>query len=150
MYEIIGEAFCILVGATGKCAVSAFLLRIVFKRTHVLMLWFFIVSTCGLTILCAITFFVQCIPVQANWNPNVKGNCWLDFTKLGITTASWTTVMDFVQAIFPCFVVWGLRMKRKEKMTVVLGLGLGLLSVLLFTFTDSDLPGFQCWTALIQ
>lgn len=35
--------------------------------------------------------------------------------------------MDFALAILPCFVIWRLNMKRKEKVVVASGLSLGVL-----------------------
>lgn len=39
----------------------------------------------------------------------------------------WFVIADFAFAILPWFVVWGLNMKRKEKITVACGLSLGVL-----------------------
>lgn len=42
--------------------------------------------------------------------------------------------MDFALAILPCFVIWGLNMKRKEKIVVASGLSLGVLYAIHPTF----------------
>ncbi|KAI0004696.1 hypothetical protein F4779DRAFT_599511 [Xylariaceae sp. FL0662B] len=127
--EIIGQVFGILVVGVSKTAVACFLLRIMVQRWHKMVLWFCIISTCGLSLFAAIVVVFQCIPVDKTWNRmGVEGYCWINFTPLGITTAAWSVVMDFSMALLPCFVVWQLKMKRKEKIVVMSGLSLGIFA----------------------
>ncbi|KAI0595397.1 hypothetical protein F4775DRAFT_605054 [Biscogniauxia sp. FL1348] len=127
-YEVIGQSFAILVVGISKTAVACFLLRIMIEQWHKVVLWLCIISVNGLSIFCTIAIFIQCVPLERVWNPTADGYCWLNFTAVGIATASWSVVMDFAMAVFPCFVVWKLNMKRKEKITVLSGLSLGVFA----------------------
>ncbi|KAI1075005.1 hypothetical protein F5B20DRAFT_573723 [Whalleya microplaca] len=127
--EIIAQAFGILVVGVSKTAVACFLLRIMVQQWHRVVLWFCILSTCGLSLFCCVTVFVQCIPIDKTWNrTGVEGYCWINFAPVGIATASWSVVMDFSMALLPCFVIWQLKMKRKEKIVVMSGLSLGVFA----------------------
>ncbi|KAI1633474.1 hypothetical protein F4809DRAFT_623040 [Biscogniauxia mediterranea] len=121
-YEVIGQSFTIIVVGIRKTAVACFLLRIMIEQWHKVVLWLCIISVNGLSIFCTVAIYIQCIPLERVWNYTADGYRWLNFTAVGIATASWSVVMDFAMEISPCFVVWRSKMKRKEKITVLSGL----------------------------
>lgn len=51
--------------------------------------------------------------------------CWL-LTLYGLSIA-YAVVIDFTLAIAPCFIIWDLNMKRKDKLLAIIGLSLGIL-----------------------
>ena len=128
MWEVFGQVAGLLAIGAGKCAVGVFLLRIVFSRVQKAFIWAFLGITVFITSFASVTVVVQCIPVQKTWNPTLPGDCWLDFSKIGLTVGSWFVVADFGFAILPWFVVWDLNMKRKEKLLVACGLSLGVFA----------------------
>ncbi|KAK3379686.1 hypothetical protein B0T24DRAFT_695633 [Lasiosphaeria ovina] len=128
MYEVFSQVAGLMVIGVGKLAVGVFLLRIVVVRVQIFIIWLFLGFTVFITLFASITVVVQCIPVQRTWNPTVPGHCWLDFSKVGLTVGSWFVVADFGFAILPWFVVWNLKMKRKEKLLVACGLSLGVIA----------------------
>jgi hypothetical protein len=97
--EIIGQAVCIFNIATSKAAVGFFLLRILAKNWHKACIWFLMVTNSLLAIWTTIAVFIQCIPVESVWNATVKGNCWLDFAKVGLTCSGTVQALYFVQEI---------------------------------------------------
>lgn len=125
--EIIGQGVCIFNILISKAAVSFLLLRIVTRTWHKIFIWFCFITTSIIVIWCTISIFIQCIPVEAVWNPNVVGNCWLDFAKIGLATSAYACVVDFALAIIPSFIIWELNMKAKDKMVTICGLSLGIL-----------------------
>lgn len=85
-YHVI-EIFYVL--STGLIKVSAclFLLRIMARGTSKFLHWFLYIMMVLMMVLCAATGFVilfQCIPVQAGWDPRVKGKCLSYPSILGI------------------------------------------------------------------
>ena len=86
-YEIIGQGVCIFNIAVSKAAVGFFLLRIVRETWHKVFVWFCLITTALISTFATIAVFIQCLPVEAVWDFNVKGNCWLDFPKIGMTTS---------------------------------------------------------------
>lgn len=53
----------------------------------------------------------------------------LDDTPMQITDLfiAYAVAMDFIMALAPCFIIWELNMKRKEKVLIMSGLSLGVL-----------------------
>ncbi|KAM0549537.1 hypothetical protein ACHAPJ_009353 [Fusarium lateritium] len=126
--EIYSQVAGLMVIGLGKCAVGIFLLRIVRNPYQKAFIWAFLAGTVFLTLFSSIVVVVQCDPVQSSWDKRIKGTCWIDFSKVGLTVGSWFVVADFCFAIFPWFVIWQLNMKRKEKITVACGLSLGVFA----------------------
>ncbi|CAG8980608.1 hypothetical protein HYALB_00013763 [Hymenoscyphus albidus] len=127
-WELIGQSICIFAIPTSKSSVALFLLRIVVNKWHRYILWFCIVSTVIAGCTSAIGIFFQCVPVQKIWDPTVEGYYKLKFIYMGLFTAGWSSLMDFVLALLPWHVLWSLNMKRKEKYTVAIGLSLGVFA----------------------
>ncbi|BDD55704.1 hypothetical protein MAP00_001193 [Monascus purpureus] len=114
--------------AVKKLAVGMLLLRIVQNKTQIWFIWLCIAATVPIIVFSTVTVIVQCVPVEKSWNPTVPGSCWLDFSKVGYTVGSWFVAADFSFAILPWFVLWKLKMKRKEKITIACGLSLGVFT----------------------
>ncbi|KAK7421449.1 hypothetical protein QQX98_002147 [Neonectria punicea] len=127
-YEIIGQGICIFNIATSKAAVAFFILRIVRNTRHRIFIWICAVTNLLLVTWCTIAVFIQCIPIEKVWNNDVPGTCWLDFAKVGIATSAYAVAIDFTLAIAPCFILWDLNMKRKDKMLALFGLSLGVFA----------------------
>ena len=127
MFQIIGQGVCIFNIVTSKAAVGLLLLRIVTRTWHKTFIWFILITNSIIATFCTIAVFIQCIPIAAVWNYEVQGNCWLDFTTVGITTSAYAVCVDFALALVPCFIVWELNMKKKDKIVTVVGLSLGVL-----------------------
>ncbi|KAM0543295.1 hypothetical protein ACHAPJ_012379 [Fusarium lateritium] len=128
-YELIGQGVCIFNIATSKAAVAFFILRIVREMRHRIFIWFRILSNTLLATWTTIAVFIQCFPIAKVWNPmGVEGDCWLDFTKVGIACSAYAVAIDFTLAIAPCYILWDLNMKRKEKTLALFGLSLGVFA----------------------
>ncbi|RYP71459.1 hypothetical protein DL771_004826 [Monosporascus sp. 5C6A] len=127
-WELFAHVPAILMSGVSKCSVAVFLLRIIRNKLQIRLIWFFIGSTAFIAVFTSIVAIVQCEPLEKGWNRTLIGYCRFDFPKLGLFTGTWYVVMDFAFAIFPWFVIWGLNMKRKEKITVACGLSLGVFA----------------------
>lgn len=127
-FEIIGQGICIFNLVTAKAAVAFFLLRVVFKIWHKVLIWLCIISNAALATWGSIAVFIQCTPVEKVWDFSVPGECWLDFASIGLVVSAYAVAMDFILALAPCFVIWELNMKRKEKILIMSGLSLGVFA----------------------
>ncbi|KAJ5382274.1 hypothetical protein N7517_000185 [Penicillium concentricum] len=126
---LIGQSVISISMGLSKCAVAAFLMRIVVKRWHKIFLWFWNITIMALSILLAITVFAQCTPVQSIWDSRVPSNgCSLNLTIMATIMCAWSAVLDFVLALFPWVALWNLNMKKKEKYTICLSLSLGIFA----------------------
>ncbi|APA08912.1 hypothetical protein sscle_04g036820 [Sclerotinia sclerotiorum 1980 UF-70] len=128
LWLLIGQFIIAIAMGISKCAVAVFLLRIVTKTLHKILLYFWIVTILLLSFLLAIVVFLQCTPVESIWDSRIEGTCTLSLTVIAKVMCSWSAAMDFFLAAFPWAVVWGLNMKRKEKITICVSLSLGIIA----------------------
>ncbi|KAJ5106125.1 hypothetical protein N7456_002800 [Penicillium angulare] len=113
----------------SKCAVAAFLMRIVVSKWHKAFLWFWNITIMFLSILLAISVFAQCTPAKSIWDGRVKAtSCPINMPKVATVMCAWAAVLDFVLAIFPWYALWNLNMKQKEKITICISLSLGIFA----------------------
>lgn len=56
-----------------------------------------------LAVICVISVFAKCSPVEANWNPTVQGTCWNEnvFMGLNYTCTACTFISYMIQAWVP-------------------------------------------------
>ncbi|KAJ5782941.1 hypothetical protein N7457_004715 [Penicillium paradoxum] len=124
-----GQSIISIAMGLSKCAVAAFLMRIVIKKWHIYFLWFWNISIMVLSILLAITVFAQCTPVYSIWDPRVPPeSCPLNLALTATVMCAWSAVLDFVLAFFPWIALWNLNIKKKEKYTICLSLSLGIFA----------------------
>jgi hypothetical protein len=64
--------------ATGKASIGAFILRLIGPQNmwQKWVVWALIIFTTLVNVLNCIFNFVQCNPVQGNWDPKVSARCW--------------------------------------------------------------------------
>lgn len=82
----------------------------------------------AISILLAVSVFAQVTPVEALWNPAVKGEYHMNLTVIATVTCVWSAAMDFFLALFPWMVLWQLNMRKKEKITICVSLSLGVIA----------------------
>ncbi|KAG4033231.1 hypothetical protein MFRU_005g02440 [Monilinia fructicola] len=128
LWLLIGQFVISLSMGVSKCAVAVFLIRIVNRLWHKVLLYFWMVTIMVLSLLLAIAVFLQCTPVQSIWDPRIEGTCTLSLTIIAKVMCSWSAAMDFFLAAFPWAVIWNLNMKRKEKITICVSLSLGIIA----------------------
>ena len=87
-WEIAGQSFNIAAIGTSKSSVAVFLLRIVTQKSHIYLLWFFIVSTSFVCASCIVFMFTQCTPLESIFNPSLPHTCYLNFTANAIFSGS--------------------------------------------------------------
>ncbi|KAI0847250.1 hypothetical protein F5Y00DRAFT_242092 [Daldinia vernicosa] len=127
--ELIAQCIVSLAMGLSKSAVGLFLMRIVVQKWHKIVLWFWISTMMGWSILLAITVFAQCVPFESLYDDRVpRQYCTLDLTTIAYIMCSWSAAMDFFLAGFPWMVLWKLNMGRKDKITICVSLSLGILA----------------------
>jgi hypothetical protein len=75
-YLYLGEFFSLISIPVSKTSFAVTLLRIAAKKWHKWVIWFIIISMNLGMWLCAILLFVQCDPIEKNWNVDAAGKCW--------------------------------------------------------------------------
>jgi hypothetical protein len=134
----------------SKTSFALTLIRFMKGRWHIL-LWAIIVTMNVFMSLNALFMWIRCSPVPKGWNPYMPGTCWnpqvypiygmfaageLSLETLTLSyertsditiTAGYSAAMDFVLALLPWQIIWGLQMKKKEKLGVALAMSMGIL-----------------------
>lgn len=74
-WEMIGQTFAVIGMATAKVSLGLFLLRIVVKAWHKVVLWVASIAILLVSVVVAILFWTQCLPPRSLYDPRVKGTC---------------------------------------------------------------------------
>lgn len=125
------ELAYILCTAVFKLSICVFLARICVRRSQIITTW---IVEGVVTVFTIIYFFVvtfQCTPVTYFWTQylGAKGNCVRSSVITGISYAhaAVSCWADWTLGILPVFLVWGLSMNPRTKISVAMILALGAL-----------------------
>ena len=88
MWASVSSTHCIMALCVGKISLCISLLRIIQgagwrKLRWIIYITMFVVFAVNTVV--AITNYVQCNPVQKNWNPAIPGTCWKPSVQLSLT-----------------------------------------------------------------
>ncbi|VUC30765.1 unnamed protein product, partial [Clonostachys rosea] len=126
-YQTYWEVLYFISSTIIKCAIGFTCVR-VDSRRRVCVPLYVNMATIVIVAILALTFvFANCVPVAATWNPAL-GKCQ---DKISLQTVSYIVsviqmVTDWACAIIPCFIVAGLQMSRRRKVSVIVILGIGV------------------------
>ncbi|KAH8660774.1 putative integral membrane protein [Tricladium varicosporioides] len=125
----VSSLFSILAVIYSKTSFALTLLRIGKIKMHVL-LWFIIFSVNISLGGSALMSWIQCTPLERNWNFMAEGKCWNPkvYVIYGVTAGVWSGCMDFVLAMLPWRIIWGLQIKKKEKAGVAIAMSMGVFA----------------------
>jgi hypothetical protein len=112
----------------SKCSFALTLLRIM-PKGYRWLLWFIIITvniTMGLN---ATFLWARCSPPEKTWNIYIEGTCWAPhvYTTYGMFAAGYAAAADFLMALLPWKIIWGLQMTKKEKFGVAVAMSMGIL-----------------------
>ncbi|KAK3997842.1 hypothetical protein QBC44DRAFT_376303 [Cladorrhinum sp. PSN332] len=125
----IGAVFSILAIVWSKTSFALTIMRITTGRVRA----FVIALAVTMNILMSLqTVFawVKCTPVEKNWKPLMPGTCWdtRATNAYGVFAGTLSGVCDIVLALLAWHVVWGLKMKKREKIGVVVAMSMGIFA----------------------
>ncbi|KAG9253968.1 uncharacterized protein F5Z01DRAFT_687388 [Emericellopsis atlantica] len=129
-WEMVGQTFAVLGMAISKVSLGLFLLRLMVQQWHRIVIWAVMLSLFGCSVLTAVVFWIQRVPVEAIYDPRLKTPeaCTIPITPFAVMLGVWCIVADFFFAIFPAIVIWGLNMKKKKKIIIASSMSLGVLA----------------------
>ena len=116
----------------AKLSIILTLLRITVHRIHIIILYVAMSITIAVGLLFFFFTVFQCSPVNHFWNrmdPNgkcVDTNILIDIAYVYSVGAA---VTDFTIGLLPAFIIWNLRMSRRDKFAVAGILGIGCMYV---------------------
>ncbi|KAI1206127.1 uncharacterized protein F4807DRAFT_238189 [Annulohypoxylon truncatum] len=110
-----------------KQSVLVFLLRFSGVKSGVrYVVWATIIFNTILMVAIFIVVILQCIPIEMNWNPLIKGHCIEQF-KFGVAAASLTIMTDIVSVALPFYIFLGLQINKNRKVALIGVFMLGIL-----------------------
>ncbi|KAI1758234.1 hypothetical protein F4782DRAFT_477099 [Xylaria castorea] len=125
----ISGVFSLLAAAISKTSFALTLLRI--SNGWVKCVVWFAIFTVNVVMGLSIIFnWVQCTPVEKNFNIFIPGSCWPKETLIGYNTfvAGYSGVMDILLALLPWKIIWNMNMSRKERFGAICAMSLGILA----------------------
>ncbi|KAF9871465.1 hypothetical protein CkaCkLH20_11112 [Colletotrichum karsti] len=129
MYTSIGASISCFASTGSKVGFGVTLLRLT-EDWYRAFVWFAVVTLTIVMLPSATLTWLKCTPVQKNFNSQMEGTCWDKAITLnyGIFNAAWCAAMDFLLALVPWKLIWGLRMRKHEKLGICIAMSLGWLS----------------------
>ncbi|KAK3357828.1 hypothetical protein B0T25DRAFT_630790 [Lasiosphaeria hispida] len=127
-WEMIGQTFAVVGMATAKVSLGLFLLRIVVKPWHRVVLWIASVLILAVSLVVGVLFWTQCLPPRSLYDPRVKGTCGFGIAPFSLLLGVACIVADFFFAAFPWVFIWNLNMKHKEKVTIAASMSVGVVA----------------------
>lgn len=111
-----------------KVAFAVSLLRLTTEKTKAFV-WFLIITLNISMAVSAMVPWIQCKPINARWDFNVKGECWpLNVgTKIWVATGAQSSAYDFILAVLPWTFLYRLTLRKKEKLGVLVCMSMGVV-----------------------
>ncbi|KAH8898213.1 hypothetical protein GQ53DRAFT_817506 [Thozetella sp. PMI_491] len=121
--------FSILAAVWSKTSFALTLLRLMHGEMRY-FLWFLMITVNIAMYLNAIFLWLRCMPVTKTWNPYVEGTCWAPevYPIFGMCAAGYSAILDFILAMLPWKIIWGLQMRTREKFGVALAMSMGVFA----------------------
>ncbi|KAF9877444.1 hypothetical protein CkaCkLH20_05144 [Colletotrichum karsti] len=129
LFEAIGQTFAVVGMAVAKWSLGLFLLRLVNKKWHKIVIWISMGCLMGASISTCFVFWLQCTPPSYLWDRRIPGGfCSVDSTPVSMLLCILCVTVDFFYAVFPWFFIWSLQMNSREKIVVLGSLSLGIFA----------------------
>lgn len=110
-----------------KTAFAVTLLRLTSGITKHFV-WFIIISLNITIIVSALIPWIQCTPISRTWDLAVPGECWAPMAgiKVWIALGAYSGLMDFTLAALPWTFLYGMRLRKKEKLGILIAMSMGV------------------------
>ncbi|KAI0483488.1 hypothetical protein F4859DRAFT_400492 [Xylaria cf. heliscus] len=125
----ISGLFSILAAAISKTSFALTLLRI--SAGWVKCVVWFAILTINVVMGLSIVFnWIQCTPVEKNFNIFIPGSCWPKGTLIEYNAfvAAYSGIMDIILALLPWKIIWNMNMSKKERFGAICAMSLGFLA----------------------
>ncbi|KAI0405526.1 hypothetical protein F4802DRAFT_597082 [Xylaria palmicola] len=126
--EMIGQTFLIIGNVASKLAITFFLIKLANKRTHKISIWLPVIAFAIFVTIALIVSWLSCQPTSHTWDPRVPGECAVDPTPTAVIAGGISVLVDFWYAGFPWYLLWGVNIAMKRKITILLSLSLGIIA----------------------
>ncbi|RBR26411.1 uncharacterized protein FIESC28_00816 [Fusarium coffeatum] len=126
-YQTYWEVLYFISSTIIKCAIGLTCIRLDSRKRVVYPIFINMAVMITITILALVYVFANCTPFAATWNPAL-GTCQkkISLQVVSYIVSAFQMATDWACAIIPCFIVAGLQMSRRRKISVIAILGLGV------------------------
>ncbi|KAH7464016.1 hypothetical protein FOMA001_g17778 [Fusarium oxysporum f. sp. matthiolae] len=92
--------------------------------------WFLIITTNVFLGFSIIIYYIQCTPVQALWDSNVKGKCWDRNIAMNyhIFSGAWSSFVDLALVFLALKLILSMRLLGREKWGVAIAMSMGVFA----------------------
>ena len=111
-----------------KTAFAVTLLRLTTGKNKVFVCFLIITLNISMAVSAMIPW-IQCKPLNARWDPTVKGVCWAPLvgTKIWVATGAQSSLYEFILAVLPWTFLYSVTLKSKEKIGVLVAMSMGVV-----------------------
>ncbi|CAG7566058.1 unnamed protein product [Fusarium equiseti] len=126
-YQTYWEVLYFISSTIIKCAIGLTCIRLDSRKRVVYPIFVNVAVVITITILALLYVFANCRPFAATWNPAL-GTCQknISLQVVSYIVSAFQMATDWACAIIPCFIVTGLQMSRRRRISVIAILGLGV------------------------
>ncbi|KIL86085.1 hypothetical protein FAVG1_10479 [Fusarium avenaceum] len=128
LYEAISQTFAVLGMSIAKWSLGLFLLRLVQAQWHKAVIWLSMGCLMAASVAVCFVYWFQCTPPRYLWDRRIPGRCTIETAPVSMLLCILCVVADLFLAGFPWLFIWGLQMKRKEKIIILSSLSLGVFA----------------------
>ncbi|KAK3312898.1 hypothetical protein B0H66DRAFT_382804 [Apodospora peruviana] len=127
--ENIGASFGMLAVVWSKTSFAITLLRLTEGKFKAFV-WVTIVSMNAFFLMEVLLVWIRCQPVEKTWNKMMPGTCWdmHAINSYSIFVGCFSGFCDILLALLPWKLVWGLRMRKQEKLGVAIAMSMGVVA----------------------
>ncbi|KAI4146672.1 MAG: hypothetical protein LQ340_005850 [Diploschistes diacapsis] len=115
-----------------KISISIYIVRIKNEKWLRRMLWVLMVLMFLATLICIIGLSISCIPLEALWNPAIKGKC-LPLQTVYIVSyvqSAFTIITDLCFTVSPIAILWNVQIRKGRKVLICFLMSLGLVATI--------------------
>ncbi|KZL64840.1 integral membrane protein [Colletotrichum incanum] len=116
--------------ALSKTSFAVTMLRILSGRQKV-FIWFLIISMNAILATGAVASWkAACDRPLDSYEAVIPGSCWRvqDSVVMAMVSNGYSALVDFILSLLPWPIIWGLKMKRHEKIGVAIAMSLGIVA----------------------
>ncbi|KAJ1325015.1 hypothetical protein MN608_09724 [Microdochium nivale] len=127
-WRMVAQTFAMTATATSKSSVGFFLLRLIAKPWHKVVIWSVMAFMVVASILSVVFTWVACSPIEFTWDERIEGGTCIDTIPIAASMAVGTVLVDITYAVLGWVFVWNLSNPLQEKIIIGGSLSLGLLA----------------------
>ena len=132
-----------VIGAfSTKLSIGLFLLRLNNTRIFNMVIWIVLTPLAMVTFALVLTDLLQCIPLQALWNPSVQGHCISEQVPLTVSyvQSAFAILTDLFLTASPVIILWKVKINLQKQLAICALMSLGLMATIANALRNAFIP----------